>query len=343
MNVPLRDLRGPWGRLPDRGRLLLAPLGWLYGLGAALNGARQASRAQGCEKPVVSVGNLEVGGTGKTPATLALAELLLTAGRRPGIVTGLWGAAGGAAMLASHEPNFASSAPDEARLYARRLPAIPVVSADRKVDGARRLDGNPDCDIILVDDGFQHRRLERDLDLLLLSSVDVLGKHAILPAGPLREFPAALKRADRLLMEGDGPAPAGLQARTIRYRLESGPLHDVDGARVDADPGGYVLVSAIARPERFEASAAEFCGRRGVPVLERLRFRDHEEWSERIAGEVREALGRHPGGRLLTTEKDARRWAPFVGIDTVSPRYLGLKLVFESPEELLGLLGAVGS
>jgi len=338
VNSPLKDLRGRWGRLPERGRAWLAPLGWLYGLGAAINGARMASGAIRCVKPVVSIGNLEVGGTGKTPATLALARLLVEAGRMPGIVTGLWGAATDKPWITSEDPEFGSQAPDEARLYARRLAGVPVISAGRKARGAQRLDGDPDCDIILVDDGLQHRGLERNLDLVLLSDADILRATSILPAGPLREFPGALSRADHLLMEEGKRAPEGLEERTFRYRLENATLFDLDDVEVGPEEGGYVLASAIARPERFEAAASAYCEREGLRVCERVRFRDHEEWSERVAGALREALDRHPGSILLITEKDARRWAPFVGFDHDPPRYLGLELIFERPENLMAVL-----
>jgi tetraacyldisaccharide 4'-kinase len=338
----VNDLRGPGGRLPRLGRLL-APLGWLYGVGAALNGAWQASRAVHCRKPVVALGNLELGGTGKTPATLALAELLLAAGRRPGILTGLWGPGRNRGLLRQDDADFADLAPDEALLYAARLPGLPLAAASRKWQGAQALDADPACDLILLDDGFQHRRLHRDLDLLLIGEARNLSMLRVLPAGPLREFPGALDRADALLLPTGSPPPRRGRQPLLEFELREGALTDLTGASVTPNETGYLLAAGIARPERFEASAQGLCDRLGVELAESLRFEDHAPWSPALRRELAAARARHPEHAFLITEKDARRWASFWDLEGPAPHVLGLDLIFCEPERLLALLAPLYS
>ncbi len=337
-----RDLRGPRGRLPRAGRLL-APLGWIYGAGAALNGAWQASRTVRCRKPVVALGNLELGGTGKTPATLALAELLLTVGREPGILTGLWGPGRDRGLLRPGDPTFAELAPDEALLYASRLPDLALAAASPKWRGAQALDEDPACDLILLDDGYQHRRLHRDLDLLLIGDSRNLSALRVLPAGPLREFPGALQRADAVLLPTGGDAPRTWEKPVIEFELREGPLTDLTGAPVVVNEHGYMLAAGIARPERFEASARRFCDRQGVESAESLRFEDHAPWSPALRRALAAARKRRPELGFLTTEKDARRWASFWDLEGPAPHVLGLNLVFREPERLLALLAPLQS
>ncbi len=337
-----RDLRGPRGRLPRAGRLL-APLGWIYGAGAALNGAWQASRTVSCRKPVVALGNLELGGTGKTPATLALAEMLSSAGRKPGILTGLWGPGRDRGLLRPGDPNFAELAPDEALLYAARLPGMPLAAASPKWRGAMALDGDPACDLILLDDGFQHRRLHRDLDLILIGDCRNLTAMRVLPAGPLREFPGALHRADAVLLPAGGSAPRAWRKPLFHFELQEGALTDLSGAPVEPNDKGYLLAAGIARPERFEASARSFCDRLGVESADSLRFEDHAPWSTALRRELAAARKKRPELGFLITEKDARRWASFWDLEGPAPHVLGLNLVFREPERLLALLAPLYS
>lgn len=344
MSAPrVLDFRRPWERRPGGAALFLAPLGLLVGVAAALNGRRLAGRARRCVRPVISIGNLEAGGTGKTPAVLALATLLLEAGRRPGIVTGLWGRdAEGRALLASDDPAFADAAPDEARLLAARLPGVPVLAARRKVEGALALDGAGACELILVDDGFQHRGLVRDLDLVRLSPDAPLSPWRVLPAGPLREFPGALARADAFVLRPGQRAPAGKTVFVLEW--VSSELRDLDGA--PATPARvYVTAAGIARPEGFEKAARARLATAGAQVREHLRFADHADWTPRVRARLGAALERHPGARFLLTEKDAHRWASSSRWDLSGPppQVLAQEHRFQDPAALLALIDQFSS
>jgi len=328
VSAPLADRRGATGRLPDRpgpGRVALA---LLYGLGARCHAAWPRRRVR-TDKPLVSVGALEVGGVGKTPAVAALAGLLAAAGRRPGLLTGLAGQARGHRLLSAGEPGFADAAPDEASLLAARLPAMPLVAARSKWEGARRLDADPRCDLILLDDGFQHHRLARALDLVLLSPDVPLRSARVLPAGPLRERPSALERADAFLLP-EGGAPAGLPERPVfRFDVVVESVVDLAGRPLDLACERCLAIAAIARPERFEAAAAGLCTLAG-----RLRFRDHRAWNIALRRELAAALAANDGARPLLTEKDAARWGRHWDLPGPAPAVLRVALRWSDPGAL---------
>lgn len=332
---PLLDARRFWERSPGAAAPLLAPLGLLYGLGAALNGAWMAARAWEGRLPVLSVGNLEVGGTGKTPTVALLAALLAESGRRPGLVTGLWGrAARGRRLIAREEPDFARAAPDEARLLAATLPGLPLVAARAKWEGARWLEASGRCDLLIVDDGFQHRRLARRLDLVLLSPGCRLSPFRVLPAGPLREFPSALARAHAYALPAEAAVPARWPAPLIRLAALPPSLRELDGRPGGPEPAGYLTVAGIARPERFEAAAAAA----GLALRGRLRVADHADWTPRLRRRIAEALARFPEARALLTEKDAQRWASSWDLPGPAPQVLSAHLQLGDPAAALALL-----
>ncbi len=339
MSGELFDHRRPWHRSPTgpSPRSALAPLALLYGGAAALIGSWRAARAWQCRAPVLSVGNLESGGTGKTPTVIALAELLAAAGWRPGIVTGLWGrAARGQRLLTRGEPAFGQQAPDEARLLAARLPGLPIVAARRKWEGARWLDETGACDLILVDDGFQHRRLARRLDLLLLSPHCRLSPFALLPAGGLREFPGALARAGAYALPPGQAPPVAWPAPVLRLAPAAPRLLEWSGEPGEPWPGGYLTAAGIAGPERFEALAESA----GLKLAARLRFADHADWTPRLRSALARAAVAYPAARFLLTEKDAQRWASFWDLPGPPPQVLRAALRFCEPEAALAFLRA---
>jgi tetraacyldisaccharide 4'-kinase len=264
--------------------------------------------------PVVSIGNLSVGGTGKTPAVAWAARELAARGARVGIASRGYGAA------RDGEGN------DEAASLALELPGVPHEQNPRRVEAARAL-GARGCDVVLLDDGFQHRRLGRDLDLVLVDATRPWGLPvvaegvppvcAFLPRGLLREPPAALARADALIVTrsdqvgarelevlcarlselapGVPLATAEHRARALRPLLggATSPLSELEGREVE-------LLSAIGNPEAFERSVRAL----GARPRAHRRFGDHHAYVESdLAG-----LGER-GARLVTTTKDAVKLA----------------------------------
>jgi tetraacyldisaccharide 4'-kinase len=255
---------------------------------------------------VVSIGNIEAGGTGKTPVTMAIVVELGKRGRKVCILTrGYRGSLKGPVLIqAGHRVDEAG---DEALLMARSL-EIPVIKSPDRVKGALFAHVHFGCDIVVLDDGFQHRRIHRDLDIVLVSR-DV--EHAcLLPAGPLREPASSLKRADIILaMKGSGHSG-------LKVDLKPVCLVDIQGnlTGLESLAGKKALAfCAIGTPEHFFRMAEGL----GVEI-ERRSFRDHHRYSQ---GNIMEIMDLAAGKDLiLTTEKD------LVKIDPAWVRSLSGKL-----------------
>lgn len=317
-------------------RLVLAPLvpaAWAFGAAGAVRrglyraGVLEASRA---DLPVISVGNLAVGGAGKTPVTLHLAALLEARGRKPAILSRGYGGAGRGARIVSRGDGGgplldAADAGDEPVLLARRLPGVAVLVGPSRAELAAIAARELGRDVALLDDGFQHLALARDLDLVVLDGGSPLGNGRLLPRGPLREGPEALRRAHLAwITKVDEGAPEAIEAAAAlareatgldpvrsRYRvaglLAAGldrphpTASSLDGLRVG-------LLAGLARPASFRRTVEAG----GAAVAFAALYPDHHPFA---AGEVEAALARlAPAGAalLVLTEKDAVRLPPEV-------------------------------
>jgi tetraacyldisaccharide 4'-kinase len=295
---------------------LIDALSGLYGAAAAWRRRWYAPwRQRRLLRPVVSVGNLRVGGSGKTPIVEYLAKLLIEAGEHPAILTrgyarrvpqdGATVVSNGAEILATLD-----TAGDEPLMLARSVPgAIVVVGADRYLSGVvaeRKLGAT----VHLLDDGFQHFELARDVDLLLASDDDLSDRP--LPSGRLRERLEAAKQADAVLANATYQAAADRIARALsiatafRVARTIGAPRLITGDRdtVVVPPESRVFVLAgIARPERFEADIAAA----GWHVAGALAFRDHHPFDARDIKRIASAARAARCAIVLTTEKDAVR------------------------------------
>jgi tetraacyldisaccharide 4'-kinase len=293
---------------------LIAPL---YGRAAAARRrwyARRPDARRRLVRPVISVGNLVVGGSGKTPTVASLARWLVAEGERPSILTRGYARQireEGVVVVSDRErvlePVMRSG--DEPQMLARALPGVPVlVGSDRYLAGvlAERRFG---CTIHLLDDGFQHVQLARDVDLLLVSPED-LGER-VLPAGRLREPLTSAAAADAVLVPG-----SAAEAATIAGRLgvaKAFGLTTAYGAPRAIEPFGEELprmagtrvlaVAGIARPNRF----FEALHRQGCEIAKTLVFGDHHRFDTSDLKMIL-ATARSVGAvQIMTTEKDAMR------------------------------------
>jgi tetraacyldisaccharide 4'-kinase len=273
------------------------------GLAAARLVAARAQRVAGAA--VVSVGNLEIGGTGKTPCALWWARALAEHGAPTAVVCRPWG------------PAAAGQAGDEAALLAARLPpGVHLFAGKNKRAQAARA-AREGARVIVIDDGFAHRALARDLDLVLLDARRPFGNGRCLPAGPLREPPQAIARADVVVLSRADRA--GLEDRRrardqVRAAGFRGPLlharHRVAGVR-DAEglhpPGGQPVycVSGLARAGELAEAAALA----GLRVVGERSYADHHAFTPAEWEHARRAA-RAGGARLLVSAKDAVRLAP---------------------------------
>jgi tetraacyldisaccharide 4'-kinase len=296
-------IRSFWSGSHGPGRIALtavtAPLAGLFG---GLVRARNLAFDTGLVPsergpiPVVSVGNLAVGGTGKTPVARWIVDLLLDRGRRPALVTRGYGE-------------------DELLLHRRWHPEVPVVVARRRLDGVRTA-AEEGRDVAVLDDGFQHRRLARDLDLVLLSPSHPFPPR-VLPRGPYREPLGALRRAHLLLVtwKGEEERRDGRDLLEVLRRipglppahllgLRSGRWADLDGERAPPPEGSVLVLSSVARPGSVEALIREA----GVSHMDVMAFPDHHPYR---AEDVTKILRRAGGRTVVTTEKDAVKLLAF--------------------------------
>lgn len=255
-------------------------------------------------KPVVSVGNLSLGGSGKTPTVAHLARRLVAWGERPSILTRGYGRLRPRdGIVVVREPDRLvgrlEESGDEPLMLARELEDVAVlVSPDRYAAGclAERAFG---CTIHLLDDGFQHLALARDVDLLIVTDADFGDR--TLPSGRLREPLDAIAAADAVLASDCEPARVTALGAGRVYRLKR-----VTTPAVTADAGPVFVVAGIARPERVAASAHEA----GWTVLGALYFEDHHQYSRAEVNALIERARAVGAQALLTTAKDAVRFGP---------------------------------
>lgn len=276
---------------------LLLPLSGLYRLLAAVKGHRDRARAVRLPVPVVIVGNISVGGTGKTPLLIALARRLQKAGFRPGIVSRGYGVELGPSPREVTESSTPQTVGDEPLMLARAT-GLPVVVHPDRPAAAKLLLVRHDCDLILSDDGLQHYRLARDVEIAVIDGRRRLGNGHCLPAGPLREPPARLQAVDFVVANGGSPAEGEFAMRlavTGVRNLHTGevrPLSAFRGQRVHA-------VAGIGHPARFFASL-EAAGLTIVPHA----FADHHDFA---AADLDFA----DADAVLMTEKDAVKCGRF--------------------------------
>lgn len=267
------------------------------------------------DRPVVSVGNLSVGGTGKTPIVATLARMLLEMGERPAILSRGYGrrrAVEGVVVVSDgtrvREP--AEHSGDEPQMLARAVPNVPVlVCPDRHLAG-RLAERTLGCTVMLLDDGFQHLSLGREVDVLVMPVSDL--DEAVLPSGRLREPLDAASSADCLLVPGSDEDVSRVSATfdrmpVFRVSRHYGRLRGLDAAA----PAGnrVVAVAGIARPERFFTALRD----QGYEVVRALPYPDHHWFTATDLARIR-AIVRDTGADLVaTTEKDAVRVPPDPG------------------------------
>lgn len=293
---------------------LLAPLGALYGAAAA---ARATAYRRGwlpqarLAGPVISVGNLSVGGSGKTPVVALVAGMLREAGHPMAVLSRGYGGSfrGDCLVVSDGQKVFAdaSAAGDEPVMLARSLPGIVVAVGRRRDRVGHAVEARFGPRVHVLDDGFQHLRLGRDLDLVCASARDILDRP--LPAGRLRESPSALARADLILLDADDAALHRLAAahggRVLRLRRRVLGFFGPDGAERPA-PARPFLLSGIARPERFHSDVTP----RVVHVAGTAAFGDHHAFTPQELAGVESRARQAGADAVVTTAKDAVRLPP---------------------------------
>ncbi len=309
-------------------RVLLWPLSLLYGAAAR---ARAWMYQKGWLKQkrlkatVISVGNLTVGGTGKTPMVIWLAEKFLAEGKRVAILSRGYRGSG--------------ETSDEIELMKFRLQGRVAfgVGKDRFAEG-QRIEGQQPVDIFLLDDGFQHLQLARDLDILLMdASRSMLGER-LLPAGRLREPLCAMSRANVIIFTRTEAVPGTLEAieklsqfpvfaaatRLLGFRRCGGGIQVQSTEEIGAGP--FFAFCGLGNPDAFFRDLQTW----GLPISGRAVFADHHHYTERDVFAIKEAAKKAGANALVTTEKDAQNLSGLKFEET--PLYISVIDLVVSPE-----------
>jgi tetraacyldisaccharide 4'-kinase len=312
----------------------LAPAGAVFGAAAALRARlydRGVLRRQELGGPVISVGNLAVGGRGKTPLVARIAAVLRDSGQRVAILSrGYGGTSGGKPLLVSDGESVLATAEvagDEPVLLARALPGVLVAVGGGRADAGRMVEARFGRCVHVLDDGFQHLALARDLDLVSVDAADLSGHP--MPEGALRERPSALLRADLVLLAARNGAaiPAPLDpARTLRWHRRSMGFASPEG-RSRPMPARAFVLAAIAAPERLLADLDAL----GCRVVGQALFRDHHRFTAAELASAATAAAAAAADAVVTTEKDAVRLAWTATTPLVVHR---IEAVFEDEERL---------
>jgi tetraacyldisaccharide 4'-kinase len=274
------------------------PLTGLYGAATALRNTlfdRGVLSSRRLERPVVSVGNLSLGGAGKTPFVIALGELLKARGIRFDVLTRGYGRKTRGVLIVETDGNAADFG-DEPLLIARRL-GVPVIVGESRYEAGRVAERKFQPQLHILDDGFQHRSLARDFDIVLTTESDFDDR--LLPSGRLREPLSSLQRADAIVL----PRDLSAQEMVIKSSALQGKLIWQMNREIVMPAAllAPIVFCGIARPQQFFAQVRAA----GIAPAAEIEFRDHYAYDRSDIARLLAMRGNLGAGGFLTTEKDA--------------------------------------
>lgn len=278
---------------------------WLYQLGIL--------KSSKLPVPVIVVGNINVGGTGKTPLVIAIAEYLQGQGFHPGIISRGYGGSSDS-ILSVTATSDSSLVGDEPVLMARRA-ACPVwVGRQRPIVAQKLLESHPDCDLIISDDGLQHYQLARDIEIVVVDGLRGLGNAMLLPAGPLRESSSRLNKVNAVVVNGESSGFDG-----FLMKVEGSQFCNLKDAKLQWDAANMQhkklhAMAGIGNPEKFFRHLESM----GLKI-ERHVFPDHHRFSA-------EDMPTSTDVQIIMTEKDAVKCMRFA---TDNAWYLPIKAVLD--------------
>jgi tetraacyldisaccharide 4'-kinase len=301
VNLTKELIQEAWQRKNSFFYLVLVPLSWVF---AFVTAVRRLAYRHGLMKsyalsvPVIIVGNINVGGSGKTPVVIWLVEQLKKNGYHPAVISRGYG--GSARLPTSVTAKVSASlVGDEPVLIAHRC-ACPVwVGADRTDVGLALLKAHPECNVIISDDGLQHYRLQRDVELAVVGADSSLESARLLPAGPLREPVERLKTVDAIICNGEKTNVAAFQMQLIGERF-----YNLKDASITTTADGFKrktikAMAGIGKPERFYEHLCNL----GL-TFANVSFDDHHAFTAKELAEIESDI-------LIMTEKDAVKCKSF--------------------------------
>lgn len=326
---------------------LMQPVGFLYGLLMRIREILYSTgifKVYSLDASVISVGNLTMGGSGKTPVVIYLAKLLQKNGFKPAVVSrGYKGKARQAVNIVSNGKNVVldcHKAGDEPYLIAESLQGIPVLTGKKRIHPCCWAIEKFGCNVIILDDAFQHLSVKRDLDLVLFNSASLKNADYVFPSGVLREFPGALHRSSCILFtnsEEENYNSIRLYKNKISRYIEDKPVFlteytptaivDVHGQEISPNqiPLNFAAFCGIASPHRFKNSF-----KKQFPEGRFLHgFPDHHDYSAEDLCKLEEEAASCGSNALLTTQKDIVKLR---GLKTKLPLYALAMDVFADSE-----------
>ena len=296
---------------------LLIPLSWLYGIIIFFQNYFYnigLFKAKVFDKPIISIGNITLGGTGKTPFVLHLANSLKKLGKNPGIVSRGYNRAS-KGLIIVHDGNEllvdVNTAGDEPYLIGTQLKNIPIIVSANKVDGVAELLKNKLVDIVILDDAFQHRKIKRDVDIVMISAVEKLKYYHLLPWGKMRESLYNLKRANYIIYsntkEFEMPSIHNYLTKYVDNISSTSIMKPVlmkfDGMayqKVNSLDKGVFAFCGIGAPDSFFSSAEEL----NLTIIGKKVFLDHEKYTSSTLEKLLFKIQNSNCTNVITTEKD---------------------------------------
>lgn len=269
--------------------------------------------------PIISVGNLVLGGTGKSPVVIHLARLLQTAGYKVAVISrGYGGKARGSVNVVSDGECILLSpgeAGDEPVMIARALPGIPVLTGKKRIHPCRQAVHDFQVEIVLLDDGFQHLGVQRDLDIVLFSADHLAGNSRVFPGGDLREPVSALNRCDYFILTGQNVNnnerctrfKALLESRFTSKPVFMSLLNRIElieakkNTPLEEEGEKYFCFSGIANPSRF----VDTLEKTGKEIVGTFFLKDHADYHSVLIQRIEKKARKCHATRLVTTAKDA--------------------------------------
>lgn len=315
-----------WNEKHGRGaapltRALLTPLSWIYSsIAKSRYGKVQPTKLP---VPVICVGNISLGGSGKTPLAITIAKTLLSEGKNPAFISRGFGGSIKAPTKVDPKKHNYTQVGDEPLLLAKIAPVF--IGRDRLQAAQLAIDNGAGC--LIMDDGFQNPALHKDLAIITIDAGVGHGNGRVFPAGPLREPVAqAVTRADAVVLIGKGKQPnlAGFSGQAYRSHLQA----------PDKAPGGKLIAFAgIGRPEKFFSSLRAA----GADLEQEIAFADHQPYTDKHVADLfawQEAYG----AKLITTAKDLMRWPENLRNELL---IWPVELVFDPANDIISLLQEV--
>jgi tetraacyldisaccharide 4'-kinase len=302
---------------------LLKPFAWLYGSVIALRNTafdRKLRKQVRLDAKVISVGNLTVGGTGKTPLVVTVATMLLEQGKKVAIQSRGYGRRSKGTVIVSDGNKILATpqeAGDEPYLLAMRLPQVPVVVGDHRAEAAAFAIQKFNCDVLLLDDAYQHRRIYRDMDILTMDASQPWGNGQVLPAGPLREHKRNVNRAHLIVLtraeNGNLTMENLLSFETLAkvpvVSTTHQPVHWInlktgDALELDALRGRFVLAfTGIGNPTSFLNTLKSL----HIEPVDFICYKDHHWFKRQETASIFKRAEQHGAIAVVTTEKDGVR------------------------------------